>query len=499
MERIENFTLLTDFYQLTMMGGYLHSGRARQEVVFDLFFRSVPSGGGFCVAAGLAPAIDYVTSLRFGPEEIEYLAVQRVFPPELLEHLESFTFAGDIDAVPEGTLVFPYEPLLRVRAPIIQAQLIETALLNQINFQTLIATKAARISLAAAGAPVLEFGLRRAQGSDGGLSASRAAYIGGASSTSNVLAGQRFGIPVRGTMAHSWVMSFPSEIEAFRAYARCYPDACLLLVDTYDTLRSGVPNAIRVAKELEASGHRFAGIRLDSGDLAVLSREARRMLDAAGLPQALITASSDLDELLIQDLRNQGARIDVWGVGTSLATSRDCPALGGVYKVAAAEENGCLEPRIKRSDNIVKLTDPGMKDLFRIRGADGMWLGDVLTLHDEPLPEGKPLMTHHRTYAHLKRRFAPPWTAERLLEPVLRSGRRQRPDEGLTEMRQRAERQLALLAPQHKRFTNPEPYWLGLSDGLWDLKLRLLSTAPEDEAARAEIAVQPARGLDCRA
>jgi nicotinate phosphoribosyltransferase len=477
MERIENFTLLTDFYELTMMGGYHACGKERQKVVFDLFFRSIPSEGGYCVASGLCSALDYVLNLRFGPEEIEYLQARRMFGSRFLEFLAQLRFTGDIDAIPEGTVVFPYEPLVRVSAPIAEAQLIETPLLNQVNFQTLIATKAARVVLAAEGQPVMEFGLRRAQGSDGALSASRAAYIGGVASTSNVLAGQRFGIPVMGTMAHSWVMSFPTELEAFRAYARTYPDGCILLVDTYDTLGSGVPNAIRVGQELEASGHRFIGIRLDSGDLAVLSQKARRMLDEAGLRDAKIVASSDLDELIIRDLNAQGARIDQWGVGTNLVTSRDCPALGGVYKLAAAEQDGEMQPRLKLSNNIAKLTDPGIKELHRIKSVQGEWLGDVLTHGGEILPQGKPLRTHHRTYAHLKRTFDGAWESVPLLRPVLRSGKLvpgSPTEEPIATIRHRARTELAELGPQYKRFKNPEIYWLGLSDGLWDLKSRML-------------------------
>jgi nicotinate phosphoribosyltransferase len=482
MERITNFTLLTDFYQLTMMGGYLSCGKEKQRVVFDLFFRTVPSDGGFCVAAGLSSAIDYILNLKFGPEELEYIRAQEMFQPHFVEFLSRLRFTGDLDAVPEGTVVFPYEPLVRVSAPIPEAQLIETALLNQINFQTLIATKAARVVLAAESSPVMEFGLRRAQGSDGALSASRAAYIGGVESTSNVLAGQRYGIPVKGTMAHSWVMSFGSELEAFRAYATAYPDGCVLLVDTYDTLDSGVPNAIQVAHELEAAGHRFQGIRLDSGDLAVLSQRARQMLDDAGLRDAKIVASSDLDELIIRDITAQGARIDLWGVGTNLVTSKDCPALGGVYKLSAAEEGGEMRPRMKMSNNIAKLTDPGVKELYRVMDPNGEWLGDVLACQGEEVPEGKSLRTHHRTYAHLKRTFEGPWNAVRLLRPVLREGRPAEgspAEESLAAIRARAVRQLSELGPQFKRFKNPELYWLGLTDELWTLKNRMLQAGPK--------------------
>ncbi len=474
MERIENYTLLTDFYELTMMGGYWAHGRHGQRVVFDLFFRSVPRGGGYCIAAGLESAIDYVLNIRFGPDELAYLRGLGIFPDEFISALGSFRFTGDIDAVPEGTVVLPHEPLLRVTAPLWEAQLIETALLNQVNFQTLIATKAARIVQAAAGDPVLEFGSRRAQGADGALSASRAAFIGGVGATSNSLAGKRFGIPVKGTMAHSWIMSFPTELEAFRAYGSAYPDSCLLLVDTYDTLKSGVPNAIVVAKELESQGHRFVGIRLDSGDLTLLSRGARQLLDQAGLRYAKIVASNDLDEYLIQDLKNQGSKIDIWGVGTSLATSKDCPALGGVYKLAAADNGGTMEPRIKVANNIAKITDPGVKELYRLFSPKGKWLGDLLALAHESVPESGCFETRHRTLPHVRRIFEGEWRLERLLQPVLRNGKQVREVEPLSQLKQRTLEQLSKLDPQHLRLKNPELAWLGLTKGLWQLKQQLL-------------------------
>jgi len=359
--------LQTDLYQLTMVGGYVLEGKKDQWANFDYFFRSIPDEGGYCVLAGLEDIIDYIRQLQFAQEDLSYLEGLGIFSKEVLAYLKNFKFTGDLWAIPEGTVVFPHEPLIRVTAPLPEAQLIESAVLNVMNFQTLIATKAARICWAANGDPVIDFGLRRAQGPDGALMASRAAYIGGVDGTSNVLAGRLYGIPVRGTQAHSWVESFPHELDAFRAYAEVYPDSCLLLADTYDTIRSGVPHAIQVGQELREKGHELWGIRLDSGDLAYLSKEARRMLDEAGFPDASIVASSDLDEWIIESLKRQGARVDVWGVGTRLVTSFSCPALGGVYKLTAMDDGGeHMTPKIKRSDNPEKITNPGPKKVGRM-------------------------------------------------------------------------------------------------------------------------------------
>ncbi len=359
--------LQTDLYQLTMVGGYVLEGKKDQWANFDYFFRNIPDEGGYCVLAGLEDIIDYIRQLEFTREDLSYLEGLGIFSKEVLAYLESFKFTGDLWAIPEGTVVFPHEPLIRVTAPLPEAQLIESTVLYVMNFQTLIATKAARICWAANGDPVIDFGLRRAHGPDGALMASRAAYIGGVDGTSNVLAGRLYGIPVRGTQAHSWVESFPHELDAFRAYAKVYPDSCLLLADTYDTLRSGVPHAIQVGKELREKGHELWGIRLDSGDLAYLSKEARRMLDEAGFPDAAIVASSDLDEWIIESLKRQGARVDVWGVGTRLVTSFSCPALGGVYKLTAMDDGGeHMTPKIKRSDNPEKITNPGPKKVVRM-------------------------------------------------------------------------------------------------------------------------------------
>ena len=379
-----NMTLLTDLYQLTMVGGYYLLGKKDQRATFDFFFRKIPENGGFCVAAGLEQLVQYIQNIHLGPEEIDYLKSLELFPEEVIEYLRRLRFTGDMYAVPEGTLVFPQEPVIRVTAPLPEAQLIETALLNLINFQTLVATKAARVVISAAGDPVVEFGVRRAQGPDGGLSAARAAFIGGAAATSNVMAGKVFGIPVRGTMAHSWVESFPSEVDSFRAFGKVYPQNCLLLVDTYDTLRSGVPNAIQVGKELREGGKgSLAGIRLDSGDLTFLSREARKMLDDAGFDRTRIMGSSDLDEGLIESIKKQGAEIDLWGVGTRLVTSYSCPALGGVYKLSAVFEDGVMRPKLKVSDDPDKTTNPGVKKIIRFYDERNIMRGDLIIFEEE--------------------------------------------------------------------------------------------------------------------
>ncbi|MBQ8857573.1 MAG: nicotinate phosphoribosyltransferase, partial [Lachnospiraceae bacterium] len=363
-----NLTLLTDLYQLTMMQGYFKN-KNNDTVVFDAFYRTNPSGNGFAIAAGLEQVIDYLKNLRFSPEDIEYLRGLHIFDEDFLDYLVDFKFTGSVYAIPEGTVVFPKEPLLKVIAPIMEAQLIETAILNIVNHQSLIATKAARVVYAAKGDGVMEFGLRRAQGPDAGVYGARAAMIGGCVGTSNVLAGQMFDVPVLGTHAHSWIMSFPDEYTAFKKYAELYPNACTLLVDTYDTLKSGVPNAIRVFKEMREAGIPLTkyGIRLDSGDLAYLSKRARKMLDKAGFPDAVISASSDLDENLIDSLKAQGAEIRSWGVGTNLITSKDQPAFGDVYKLAAIKNaDGTYTPKIKLSENTAKVTNPGNKTVYRI-------------------------------------------------------------------------------------------------------------------------------------
>ncbi|MBR7162355.1 MAG: nicotinate phosphoribosyltransferase, partial [Clostridia bacterium] len=376
MER--NLTMLTDLYQLTMINGYYQCGAKNQMACFDLFYRG-SNGYSYAIAAGLEQAIDYIENLHFGKDDIDYLRSLGIFGEDFLDELKAFHFTGSIKAVPEGTLIFPNEPILTVIAPMFEAQLVETALLNIINHQTLIATTASRLTECTK-ANISEFGLRRAQGPDAGLYGARAAYIGGCRSTSNVLAGQMFGIEIKGTHSHSWVMSFPTELDAFEAYAKVYPDNCLLLVDTYDTLKSGVPNAIKVFKKLKNDGHKPLGIRLDSGDLAYLSREARKMLDKAGFPEAKIFVSNDIDEKVLLALAQQDAKIDVYGIGTKLITSFNNAALGGVYKLSAIEdENGNMVPKIKVSNSHGKTTNPGVKKLVRIY-TDGMAMADLICL-----------------------------------------------------------------------------------------------------------------------
>ncbi len=485
------WALLTDLYQLTMVGGYVQEGKGDQWANFDYFFRRIPDEGGYCVLAGLADLVEYLERLRFNGEDVAYLEELGLFPRRVLDYLAGFRFTGDLWAVPEGTVVFPHEPLIRVRAPLPEAQLIETALLNIMNYQTLIATKAARVCWAAGGAPVIDFGLRRAHGPDGGLMASRAAYIGGVEATSNALAGRLCGIPVRGTHAHSWVESFPTELEAFRAYARVYPDSCLLLVDTYDTLRSGVPNAIRVGRELRRRGRALQGIRLDSGDLAYLSKEARAMLDEAGLVDARIVASGDLDEWLIESLKRQGARIDVWGVGTRLVTSFSCPALGGVYKLTALAEDGRhMVPKIKRSDNPEKVTNPGVKRVVRMHDARGQMRGDVLFLEEERLPRGRPFRAYHPMYSHVFKTYSEAFELRELLVPVFEKGALVYRSPSVEEIRESARSGLARLDPAYKRFHNPHAYHISLSPRLFRVKqnllLRAARSAPEEPEALAD-------------
>ena len=380
-----NLTLLTDFYELTMMQGY-YKNNSNEKVIFDAFYRNNPNGNGYAICAGLEQLIDYIKNLHFEEEDIEYLREQKIFDEDFLEYLTNFQFTGDIYAIPEGTVVFPMEPLVKVIAPIIEAQLVETAILNFINHQSLIATKAARVVYSAKGDGVMEFGLRRAQGPDAGTLGARAAVIGGCIGTSNVLAAKKYGVPALGTHAHSWIMSFEDELTAFRQYANLYSENITLLVDTYDTLKSGVPNAIKVFNELKSAGKmpKKYGIRLDSGDLAYLSKEAKKMLDQAGFSDAMITASSDLDEYLIDSLKTQGAAINSWGVGTKLITSKDCPAFGGVYKLAAIEKDGVFIPKIKLSDNTWKITNPGNKTVYRIYEKEsGKIKADLIALTDE--------------------------------------------------------------------------------------------------------------------
>ena len=471
---MRNLTMLTDLYQLTMMYGYYRCGMSEKAAVFDLFFRKAPGGSSYAIAAGLEQAIDFINNLYFSDDDIAYLRTLNLFDEEFLGMLEGFVFSGELYAVPEGTVVFPYEPIVRVKAPIIQAQLLETALLNLINHQTLIATKASRVVYAAEGDSVLEFGLRRAQGPDAGIYGARAAIIGGCTSTSNVLTGEIYGIPVKGTHAHSWVMSFGSELDAFRAYADIFPDTCLLLVDTFDTLRSGVPNAIKVFEELRSKGYKPVGIRLDSGDLAYLSKKARAMLDAAGFPEAKIFASSDIDEWLIRDMKLQGAKIDVWGVGTKLITSEGCPALGGVYKLSAEISNAEVIPKIKVSDNVEKITNPGYKKLTRLYDkASGKAMADLIMLNEETIDQTKPLTIFHPVDTWKRMRLTN-FSTKELMVPVFVDGKQVYHSPALMDIQAYASKELATFWDEIKRLINPQEYKVDLSQRLYELKKSLL-------------------------
>ena len=472
---MRNLTLLTDLYQLTMGYGFYKHDKHEEEVVFDLFFRK-NALITYSLAAGLEQAVEYLLGWHFDEEDIAYLRSLNLFDDDFLEYLRKMKFTGDVYAVKEGTPVFPGEPILTVKAPLIQAQFAETALLNIINHQTLIATKSSKICRATQGkGMVMEFGLRRAQGPDAGINGARAAIIGGCSCTSNVLAGQKFNVPVAGTMAHSWVMDYPTEYEAFRAYANAYPDNCMLLVDTYDTLRSGVPNAIKVFEELKAAGHTPKGIRLDSGDLAYLSKEARKMMDAAGFPEAMICVSGDLDERSINSLLQQGAQIDSWGVGTKLITSEDLPALGGVYKLAAVfDENGVATPKIKLSDNTAKITNPGFKSLYRLYDREnGMAIADLITLHDEVVDDTKPLTLFHPIETW-KEHEVDNFYAEELQQPIVKGGKLVYPFPTLLEVQAYSKQQLGKFWGEYLRLDVPQVYKVDLSTELHTLKIGMI-------------------------
>ena len=479
MSTTQNLTLLTDLYELTMMQGYLKNP-VQETVIFDVFYRNNPCGNGFAIAAGLDQMIDYIKNLRFEKDDLDYLKSLGIFDDEFLAYLADFHFSGDIYAIPEGTVVFPREPLVKVIAPIMEAQLVETAILNIINHQSLIATKAARVVNAARGDGIMEFGLRRAQGPDAGTYGARAAVIGGCIGTSNVLTGKLFDVPVLGTHAHSWIMSFPDEYTAFKTYAELYPSACTLLVDTYDTLKSGVPNAIRVFKEMQEAGKLSGryGIRLDSGDLAYLSKEARKMLDAAGFEDAVIAASSDLDEYLIDSLKSQGAAITSWGVGTNLITSKDCPAFGGVYKLAAVKTgDGEFVPKIKLSENTEKITNPGNKTVYRIyEKANGKLKADLICLVDDVFDESKDLVifdpqaTWKKT--HLK---GGTYTMKELMVKVFDKGECIYESPSVMEIREFCKKEQETLWDETRRLVNPHEVYVDLSDRLYAMKTKLLN------------------------
>lgn len=465
-----NLTMLTDLYQLTMINGYFKCGTQNQKAAFDLFYRG-SNGYSYAIAAGLEQAIDYVKNLHFDDDDVDYLRSLGIFGEDFLNELKKFRFTGDIKAVPEGTLIFPNEPIMTVIAPMFEAQLVETALLNIINHQTLIATTASRLCECTKGA-ISEFGLRRAQGPDAGLYGARAAYIGGCRSTSNVLAGQMFGIEVKGTHSHSWVMSFPTEYDAFEAYAKVYPDSCLLLVDTYDTLKSGVPNAIRVFKKLKADGHKPLGIRLDSGDLAYLSRQARKMLDEAGFPEAKIFVSNDIDEKVLLALAQQDAKIDVYGIGTKLITSFNNAALGGVYKLSAIEEDGKMIPKIKVSNSHEKTTNPGLKKTVRVL-VDGMAAADLICLHDDEFDTSKPLTVYHPEQTWKKTTFDK-YELKELMVDVFKDGKLVYDMPSLKEIGEYCDKSKAEFFPEYRRVTNTQEYKVDLSDNMWKLKHKLL-------------------------
>jgi len=472
--------LLTDLYQLTMAYGYWKNQVHEREAVFHLFFRKNPFNSGFSVACGLADVIEYIETFRFDPDELAYLATltgndgQPLFETGFLDYLKQLQFTCDIDAIPEGTLVFPHEPLVRVRGPIIQCQILETALLNIVNFQTLIATKAARICRAAAPEPVLEFGLRRAQGIDGAMAASRAAHIGGCAATSNVLAGMRYGIPVKGTHAHSWVMSFATEEEAFGAYADAMPNNCVFLVDTYDTIE-GVRTAVRVGKRLREKGHELVGVRLDSGDLAYLSIEARKILDEGGFPKAVVVASNDLDEQTITSIKQQGGKVGIWGVGTKLVTAFDQPAMGGVYKLGAIrEEEGNWRYSLKLSEQPIKVSNPGIQQVRRFK-LGNEFIGDMI------YNEGVPMKNNHVIVDPINmsrsKKIPAEATTEELLVPVFKQGTLVYQGPKILELRQKTLDQLASFHDGIKRFLNPHEYPVGLEAGLNQLKTELILKA----------------------
>lgn len=477
-----NLTLLTDFYELTMMQGYFKN-KSNETVIFDAFYRSNPSGNGYAICAGLDQMIDYIKNLHFSDDDIEYLRNQKIFDEDFLDYLSKFQFTGDIYAIPEGTVVFPMEPLVKVIAPIIEAQLVETAILNIINHQSLIATKAARVVYAAKGDGVMEFGLRRAQGPDAGTLGARAAVIGGCIGTSNVLAAKLYGVPALGTHAHSWIMSFEDELTAFRQYADLYPDNTTLLVDTYDTLRSGVPNAIRVFTELKDADKmpKKYGIRLDSGDLAYLSKKAKKMLDAAGFSDAIITASSDLDEYLIDSLKTQGAAINSWGVGTNLITSKDCPAFGGVYKLAAIEKNGEFIPKIKLSENTWKITNPGNKTIYRIYDKEsGKIKADLIALIDESFSDEESLMLFDPIETWKKTYLRPgSYTLREILVPIFKDGTCVYESPKVMDIRTYCQNELDTLWDETRRLVNPHKVYVDLSKKLWQIKNELLDNINE--------------------
>jgi nicotinate phosphoribosyltransferase len=473
----EPLALLTDFYELTMAYGYWKMGMADREAVFQLFFRRKPFNGGFAVAAGLEIALDFIERFHYSASDLAYLEQLKevdgtaLFDPKFLEFLSHFSFKCDIDAVPEGTPIFPFEPLLRVQGPLLHAQLLECPLLNMINFQSLIATKAARVCWAARPDPVVEFGMRRAQGIDGALSASRAAYIGGCVATSHVLAGKIYGIPIRGTHAHSWILAFDEEEASFQAYAEVMPKNCILLIDTYDTI-SGVKKAISVAKKMRRAGMEIIGVRLDSGDLARLSIEVRKLLDESGFPQVKIMASNELDEWIISDLKHQGSTINAWGVGTHLVTGKDQPALDGVYKLSAIrDEQGRWQYKIKISEQLTKVTNPGLSQVRRYFDQSGYLSDMIYDIHSDLLPAPQCVDPFDPEHCQT---FSQEIKYKDLLIPILRKGSRIYSSPSLDQIREKTIHELSQFHPEMRRFLNPQPYFVGLEKSLYELKFRLI-------------------------
>lgn len=474
MEKM-NLTLLTDFYELTMANGYMQNGLRDKIAYFDMFFREVPDNGGFAIMAGVSQMIEYLKNLHFSSEDIEYLRSKNIFCEEFLNYLQNFQFSCDVWAIPEGTPIFPGEPIVIVRGPVIQAQFVETMILLTINHQSLIATKANRIVRAAQGRAVMEFGTRRAQGYDGAMYGARAAYIGGCVGTACTIADREFNIPALGTMAHSWIQLFPTELEAFKAYARVYPDNCTLLVDTYNVLKSGVPNAIRTFREeVVPRGFRPVGIRIDSGDITYLSKAARKMLDEAGFPDCKIVASNSLDEFIIRDILIQGAKVDLFGVGERLITSRSEPVFGGIYKLVGVEEEGRVVPKIKISENVIKITTPGFKQVWRLfEKESGKAIADVVTLHDEIIDETKPYELFDPEFTW-KRKTVSNFTAKKLLVKLFDKGRCVYEEPRLDDIRRYCEQQIDTLWDEVKRFEYPHKYYVDLSQPLWDIRDRLI-------------------------
>ena len=472
---MRNLTLLTDLYQLTMLNGYFEKNIHKDIVIFDMFFRKNACNGGYTIICGIEQLVEYINNLHFSDDDLEYLKSLGLFSDKFLDFLKDFKFTGDIYAVEEGTIMFPKEPIITVKAPLYQAQLIETALLTIVNFQSLISTKASRVCYAAKGDPVFEFGLRRAQGPDAGTYGARAAVVGGCAGTANVLAGKMFDIPVVGTQAHSWVQKFDNELDSFRAYADVYPDNCLLLVDTYDVLKSGVPNAIKVFDELKAKGHKPKGIRIDSGDLQYLSNESKKLFEKAGYYDLIYTASNDLDEYTIASLKSSGSAINSWGVGTKLITSAESPSLGGVYKLTASYENDKLIPKIKVSEDAEKINNPGFKKVVRIYNENNMAEGDLIMLHDEEIDTTKPLTIFDPTYTWKKTTFQN-YTIKELQKPLFKNGECKYVPKSIIEIKKHVNEQLNTLWDSYKRFSNPKKYKVDLSKNLWTLKSDLLDS-----------------------